>query len=56
MWRHINFRFGTILCSLFFERVPSLSLRETVRGHIASSPDSMHMGGVSSATGGREGY
>jgi hypothetical protein len=33
-----NFGFGTILCSFFFERVPSLSPRETVRGHIASFP------------------
>ena len=33
-----NFGFGTILCSFFFERVPSLSLRETVRGYIASFP------------------
>jgi hypothetical protein len=33
-----NFGFGTILCSFFFERVPSLSPRETVRGHVASFP------------------
>jgi hypothetical protein len=38
MWRHKNFGFGTILCAFFFERVPSLSLREIVRGHVASSP------------------
>jgi hypothetical protein len=38
MWRQRNFGFGTILCAFFFERVPSLSPRETVRGHIASSP------------------
>jgi hypothetical protein len=38
--RHTNkkFRFGTILCSFFFERVPSLSPRETVRGHAPSFP------------------
>jgi hypothetical protein len=28
-----NFRFRTILCSFFFERVPSFSPREVVRGH-----------------------
>jgi hypothetical protein len=33
-----KFSFGTILCSLFFERVPSLSPRETVPGHVASFP------------------
>lgn len=33
-----NFGFGTILCSCFFERVPSLSPRETVRGHVALLP------------------
>jgi hypothetical protein len=33
-----NFGFGTMLCTFFFERVPSLSPRETVRGHIASFP------------------
>jgi hypothetical protein len=33
-----NFRFGMILCSFFFERVPSLSPIETVRGHVASFP------------------
>jgi hypothetical protein len=27
-----------MLCTFFFERVPSLSPRETVRGHIASFP------------------
>jgi hypothetical protein len=35
---HRNFRFGTILCSFFFERVPSLSPRETIRGHEATLP------------------
>jgi hypothetical protein len=38
MQRHKNFGFGTILCAFFFERVPSLSPREIVRGHVASSP------------------
>jgi hypothetical protein len=38
MRRHRNFGFGTILCAFFFERVPSLSPREIVRGHVASSP------------------
>jgi hypothetical protein len=38
MWRQRNFGFETILCALFFKRVLSLSPRETVRGHIASSP------------------
>jgi hypothetical protein len=33
-----NFRFGTILCSFFFERVSSFSPREVVRGHHASFP------------------
>jgi hypothetical protein len=33
-----NFGFGTILCSFFFERVPSLSPREIVQGHVASLP------------------
>jgi hypothetical protein len=33
-----NFRFGTILWSFFFERMPSLSPREIVRGHVASFP------------------
>jgi hypothetical protein len=33
-----NFGFRTILCSFCFERVPSLSLRETVWGHMASLP------------------
>ena len=31
-----NFRFGTMLCTFFLERVSSLSPRETVRGHITS--------------------
>jgi hypothetical protein len=38
MRRHRNFGFGTILCAFFFERVPSLSPRDIVRGHIASYP------------------
>jgi hypothetical protein len=38
MQRHKNFGFGTILFSLFFERVPSLNLREMIRGHGASLP------------------
>ena len=38
MWRHRNFGFGTILCSFFFERVPSLCPRETIGGHKASLP------------------
>jgi hypothetical protein len=38
MRRHTNFGFGTILCAFFFKRVPSLSLREIVRGHVSSSP------------------
>jgi hypothetical protein len=38
VWRNKNFSFGIVLCSFFFERVPSLSLRETVRGHVASLP------------------
>jgi hypothetical protein len=33
-----KFDFGTILCSFLFERVPSLSPRETVWGHVASFP------------------
>jgi hypothetical protein len=33
-----NFGFRTILCSLFFERVPSFSPRVVVRGHHASFP------------------
>jgi hypothetical protein len=33
-----NFGFGTILCSFFFERVPSFSPRVVVRGHQASLP------------------
>jgi hypothetical protein len=33
-----NFGFGTILCSFFFERIPTLSPREIVRGHISSFP------------------
>jgi hypothetical protein len=33
-----NFRFGTILCSFFFERVPSFSPRVVVRGNRASFP------------------
>jgi hypothetical protein len=35
---HRNFKFGTILCSFFFERIPSLSPQETIRGHEASLP------------------
>jgi hypothetical protein len=31
-----NFGFSTIFFSLFFERVPNLIPRETVRGHVAS--------------------
>jgi hypothetical protein len=31
-----NFGFGTILCSFLFEIMPSLSLRDTVWGHVAS--------------------
>jgi hypothetical protein len=31
-----NFGFGTILCSLFFYRVPNLSPREIIWGHVAS--------------------
>jgi diadenosine tetraphosphatase ApaH/serine/threonine PP2A family protein phosphatase len=38
IWEHHNFGFGTIFCSFFFERVPSLSPRETIRGHKASLP------------------
>jgi hypothetical protein len=33
-----NFGFGTIIFSFFFERVPSFSPREVVRGHQASLP------------------
>jgi hypothetical protein len=33
-----NFGFGTILCSFFFERMPSFSPREVVQGHQASLP------------------
>jgi len=33
-----NFGFCTILCSFFFERVPSLSPRETVWGHATTFP------------------
>jgi hypothetical protein len=33
-----NFGFGMILCSFFFERVPSFSPRVVVRGHQASLP------------------
>ena len=36
LWTHRNFGFGTILCSFFFERVPSFSPRVVVRGHQAS--------------------
>ena len=35
---HQNLGFGTVLCSFFFERVPSLSLLETIQGHNASLP------------------
>jgi hypothetical protein len=35
---HSNFRFKTILCSFFFEGVPSFSPRVVVRGHLASFP------------------
>jgi hypothetical protein len=35
---HRNFGFGTILCSLFFERVPCFSPRMTVRGHLSTFP------------------
>jgi hypothetical protein len=37
-WTQRNFRFGTILCSFFFERVLSFSPQEVVRGHQASFP------------------
>jgi hypothetical protein len=37
-WTHRNFRFGTILCSLFFERVTCFSPWLTVRGHLATFP------------------
>ena len=37
-WTQRNFRFGTILCLLFFERVLSFSPRDVVRGHLASFP------------------
>jgi hypothetical protein len=37
-WTQMNFRFGTILCSFFFERVPSFSPRVAVREHQASFP------------------
>ena len=37
-WTHRNFGFGTILCSLFFERVPCFSPRLIVRGHLATFP------------------
>jgi hypothetical protein len=33
---HRNFRFGTIMCSFFFERVSSFSPRVVVQGHHAS--------------------
>jgi hypothetical protein len=35
---HRNFRFRTIMCSFFFERVPCFSPRMTVRGHLATFP------------------
>jgi hypothetical protein len=35
---HRNFRFGTILCSFFFERVLSFCPRVVVQGHQASLP------------------
>jgi hypothetical protein len=35
---HRNFRFGTILCSFFFKRVPCFSPRLIVRGHLATFP------------------
>ena len=35
-WTQRNFRFGTILCSLFFKRVSCFSPRVVVRGHLAS--------------------
>jgi hypothetical protein len=38
LWNHRNVGFGTILCSFFFERVPSFSPREVVRGPQASLP------------------
>jgi hypothetical protein len=37
-WSNKNFGFDTVLCSFFFERVPSLSPRETVRGRVTSFP------------------
>jgi hypothetical protein len=38
-----------VLCSFLFERVPILSPQETIRGHLASSPKIMHMGGIVAA-------
>jgi hypothetical protein len=35
---HRNFGFGTILCSLFFERVPCFSPQLTVRGLLSTFP------------------
>ena len=35
---HRNFRFGTILCSFLFERVPCFSPRVVVQGHLATFP------------------
>jgi hypothetical protein len=34
-WTHRNFRFGTIMCLFFFERVSCFSPRVLVRGHLA---------------------
>jgi hypothetical protein len=38
LWMQRNFGFGTILCSFFFERVPSFSPQVVVQGHHASLP------------------
>jgi hypothetical protein len=37
-WTHMNFEFGTILCSFFFERVPCFSPLLTVQGNLATFP------------------
>ena len=37
-WSNKNSGLGILLCSFFFERVPSLSPWDTVRGHMASFP------------------
>lgn len=33
---HQNFMFRIVLCSFYFERVPSISPQETIQGHVAS--------------------